>query len=118
LLALLQGRQRPTALFCSNDQLALTVLRDLHLLGFQVPQDISVVGFDGVEMGNLISPSLTTMVQPTVDIGRLAVEYLLELIAGETSSIPALLPHTLRIGGTAQRYVSQVSNSNPKRKLQ
>ena len=118
LLALLQGQQRPTALFCSNDQLALTVLRDLHLLGFQVPEDISVVGFDGVEMGNLMTPTLTTMVQPTFDIGRLAVEYLLELIAGETNNIPALLPHTLRIGGTAQRYVSQVSNSNSKRKLQ
>lgn len=118
LQALLQGRQRPTALFCSNDQLALTVIRDLHLLGLQVPEDVSVVGFDGVQMGNLMTPALTTMVQPTADIGRIAVDWLLQIIAGERNSTPALLPHTLRPGGTAQRYVSQVSHSNLKRKLQ
>jgi len=118
LQTLMQGRQRPTALLCSNDQIALTVLRDLHLIGFHVPDDISVVGFDGVEMGNLMTPMLTTMVQPTANIGRIAVNYLLQVIAGERNSTPALLAHTLRMGATAQRYVSHVSLPNLKRKLQ
>jgi DNA-binding LacI/PurR family transcriptional regulator len=56
------------------------------------------------------------MMQPTADIGRIAVDYLLQIIAGERNTIAALLSHTLREGGTAQRYVSQVSPSNFKRK--
>jgi DNA-binding LacI/PurR family transcriptional regulator len=118
LRALLQGTHGPSALFCSNDQLAMTVIRDLRLLGLLVPEDVSVVGFDGVHVGQLMTPPLTTMVQPTADIGRIAVEHLLQLIAGERNRVPALLPHTLRAGGTAQRYVSQLSPSNLKRKLQ
>jgi DNA-binding LacI/PurR family transcriptional regulator len=114
---LLHAKERPTALFCSNDQLAMTVIRDLHLLGLRVPQDVSVVGFDGVQVGQWMTPVLTTMVQPTADIGRIAVDHLLQIIAGERHSAPAVLPHTLRAGGTAQRYVSQVSPFNLKRKL-
>lgn len=118
LQALLQAKHGPTALFCSNDQLAMTVIRDLYLLGLRVPEDVSVVGFDGVQVGQWMTPALTTMVQPTADIGRIAVDHLLQIIAGERNAIPALLPHTLREGGTAQRHVSQVSPSNLKRKLQ
>jgi DNA-binding LacI/PurR family transcriptional regulator len=118
LSALLQVNNRPTALFCSNDQLAMTVIRDLQLLGFRVPEDVSVVGFDGVHVGQWMTPELTTMAQPTAEIGRLAVEHLLKLITGGPTSGPALLPHTLRAGGTAQRYVSHISHSNLKRKLQ
>lgn len=118
LQSLLQKQFGPTALFCSNDQLAMTVIRDLHSLGLRVPEDVSVVGFDGVQVGEWMTPALTTMCQPTADIGRIAVNHLLQIIAGERPVSPALLPHTLRLGGTAQRYVSQVSPSNLKRKLQ
>lgn len=118
LQGLLQAQNRPTALFCSNDQLAMTVISDLHLLGLRVPQDVSVVGFDGVHVGQWMTPVLTTVVQPTADIGRIAVDHLLRLIAGERNCVSALLPHTLRAGGTAQRFVSQVSPSNFERKLQ
>jgi len=118
LLALLQSNNRPSAFFCSNDQLAMTVVRDLQLLGVRVPEDVSVVGFDGVQVGQWMNPALTTMTQPTADIGRIAVEHLLQLIAGGPKGVPALLPHTLRQGGTAERFVSQVSPSNLKRKLQ
>jgi DNA-binding LacI/PurR family transcriptional regulator len=106
LQALLHAKNRPTALFCSNDQLAMTVIRDLHLLGLQVPEDMSVAGFDGVQVGEWMSPALTTVVQPTADIGRIAVDHLFQIIAGERHSATAVLPHTLRMGGTAQRYVS------------
>ncbi len=63
-----------------------------------------------------MTPVLTTMMQSTADIGRIAVDHLLQIIAGERNTIAALLSHTLREGGTAQRYVSQVSPSNLKRK--
>lgn len=103
---LISRRDAPTALFCSNDQLAMTVIRDLRRLGRQVPDEISVVGFDGVHVGELMSPVLTTVVQPNADIGRTAVELLLQILGGEVCLGPAILHHTLRMGGTAQRCVS------------
>jgi DNA-binding LacI/PurR family transcriptional regulator len=108
---LLGRRQAPSALFCSNDQLAMTVIRDLRRLGRQVPEEISVVGFDGVHVGELMSPVLTTVVQPNADIGRTAVELLLQILGGEVCLGPAILHHTLRVGGTAQRCVSRVSTA-------
>jgi DNA-binding LacI/PurR family transcriptional regulator len=93
----------PTALFCSNDQLAMTVMRDLRSLGVRIPEDISLAGFDGVRVGEWMSPVLTTVVQPTAEIGRTAVNLLLQLVAGERYLGPALLHHTLRLGGTSAR---------------
>lgn len=103
---LLARRDAPTALFCSNDQLAMTVIRDLRRMGLRVPEDVSVAGFDGVRVGEWMSPVLTTVVQPNADIGRTAVEILLQILAGEVCMGPATLHHTLRLGGTAQRRVS------------
>jgi DNA-binding LacI/PurR family transcriptional regulator len=98
---LLSRRHPPTALFCSNDQLAMTVMRDLRSLGVRIPEDISLAGFDGVRVGDWMTPALTTVVQPTAEIGRTAVELLLQLMAGERYLGPALLHHTLRLGGTS-----------------
>jgi len=100
---LLNRRHPPTALFCSNDQLAMTVMRDLRSLGVRIPEDISLAGFDGVQVGEWMTPALTTVVQPTTEIGRTAVDLLLQLMAGERYLGPALLHHTLRLGGTSAR---------------
>src|SRR3546814_19011148 len=50
---------RPSALFCSNDLLATAVIVGLRQLGYSVPEDISVAGFDGIRYGTVMSPSLT-----------------------------------------------------------
>jgi DNA-binding LacI/PurR family transcriptional regulator len=118
LLALLQGKHGATALLCSNDQLAMAVRHDRHVLRLLVPEDFSVASFDGAQVRKWMTPVLTAKVNLTADIGRMAVDHLLEIIADERNSIPALLPHTLREGSTAQRHVFQVSLSNLKRKLQ
>lgn len=97
----LARRPRPTAFFCSNDYLALTVIRDLTALGHAVPRDVSVAGFDGIRIGELTVPALTTVLQPAEAIGRTAVELLLARIAGATRAASALLPHELRAGGSA-----------------
>jgi len=94
----LNARPRPTAFFCSNDLLALTVIRDLRALGRRVPEDISVAGFDGIRVGELTAPSLTTVVQPAEDIGRAAVELLLRRIGGADSAGAQLSEYTLRRG--------------------
>jgi LacI family transcriptional regulator, repressor for deo operon, udp, cdd, tsx, nupC, and nupG len=76
LADVLRERERPTALVCSNDLLAIRALRAAHVAGLQVPRELSVVGFDGIALGCDITPVLTTVVQPNRDIGRHAVELL------------------------------------------
>lgn len=100
LVDALARRPRPTALFCSNDHLAMLALRDLLSMGMRVPEDISVIGFDGTQFSALTHPMLTTVVQPSEEIGRTATALLLAMLDGEQSPSSAILHHTLRIGGT------------------
>lgn len=93
-------RGRPTALFCSSDQLAMRVICDLAALGYRVPEDVSVAGFDGVALGALLTPALTTVVQPTPHIAATALDLLLGVLGGAASPASALLHHSLRLGGT------------------
>jgi len=94
----LTRRQRPTALFCSSDQLAMRVMRDLARLGRRVPDHVSVAGFDGVLLGALTAPTLATVVQPSQQIAAAAVDLLLGILAGDRYRTPAVLHHTLRVG--------------------
>ena len=68
----------PDAVVCSTDQQALAVIDALTAAGKQVPQDIAVTGFDGIVAGRLSTPTLTTVRQPMQELGRAAVELLLE----------------------------------------
>jgi LacI family transcriptional regulator len=76
------GRPLPmTALIFANDALALGFLRVAHERGVRVPDDISVAGFDGLPLGTISWPSLTTVAQPIRDMGRVACRRLFEAIA-------------------------------------
>lgn len=79
--AILSRANRPTALVCANDNLALAVYRAAGALGLAIPRDLSVTGFDDIDLAPLLSPPLTTVVVPSVQIGRLAVRLLLSRIA-------------------------------------
>jgi len=107
---LMSRRERPSALFCSSDQLAMMVMRDLVRLGLAVPRDVSVAGFDGVQLGTLTSPMLSTVVQPSPQIAATAVDLLLGLIGGQRFLAPALLHHTLRLG---ESTAAPATASNP-----
>ena len=69
--------QRPTALFASSDQQAIGCLRAARDLGIAIPTELSVVGFDGIPLSNLIAPRLTTVVQPMRQIADAAISSLL-----------------------------------------
>jgi LacI family transcriptional regulator len=69
-----------TAVVCANDALALGFLRVAHERAVRVPQDISVVGFDGLPLGALTWPSLTTVAQPIREMGRVAIRRLFDAI--------------------------------------
>ncbi|MBS0507348.1 MAG: LacI family DNA-binding transcriptional regulator [Proteobacteria bacterium] len=76
----LRAAPRPTALFCSNDLLAIRSIRAARLTGLAVPQDLAVVGFDGITIAQDLTPSLCTIAQPNHDIGRHGVELLVQAI--------------------------------------
>jgi LacI family transcriptional regulator len=69
--------ERPTAIFASSDQQAIGCLRAANDLGIPIPAGLSVVGFDGIPLSNLITPRLTTVVQPIPQIADAAVSSLL-----------------------------------------
>lgn len=79
--------QRPSALFCGSDKIALGVLQAARELGVSVPKELSVIGFDDVRDAVSAEPSLTTVRQPIVDIGKRAAEILIAQIKdnGEAS---------------------------------
>ena len=78
---LLLGPAPPTAIFAANDLMAFGVLRAAAELGRRVPGDLAVVGFDDIELASYTTPPLTTITQSASDVGRAAVEILLERLA-------------------------------------
>ncbi|WP_327665591.1 LacI family DNA-binding transcriptional regulator [Streptomyces sp. NBC_00498] len=72
--------ERPTAVFCANDLLALGVLQSLYAAGVRVPDDIAIVGYDDIEFAAAAAVPLTSVRQPAVHMGALAADLLLEEI--------------------------------------
>jgi LacI family repressor for deo operon, udp, cdd, tsx, nupC, and nupG len=96
--ALLARPDRPTAIFCANDESAFGVIHELRRSGLDVPRDVSVVGFDDIYLSQAIYPPLTTVSQPRAEIGRMAMTVLLDLIAGgEPPKTPVMMPTTLML---------------------
>lgn len=75
---LLELDDQPTAVFVAGDQMAIGVIEAIHEHGLHVPNDISVIGYDDIEMIQYITPKLTTIRQDTDEIGEAAAELLLE----------------------------------------
>jgi DNA-binding LacI/PurR family transcriptional regulator len=106
VVAYLQAPRRPTALVCSNDLLALRCLRAAQLAGLRVPQDISIVGFDGIALGLDTMPMLSTIVQPHHESGHLGVQWLVKAIERRERPTPlesVMLAHHFRAGESCGR---------------
>jgi DNA-binding LacI/PurR family transcriptional regulator len=84
-----------TAIFCAADNLALGVMGALDRAGIRMPQDVSIVGFDGVAIGEFTSPALTTVSVPLEHMGPAALHLLEQRIIKASSSPPA---HRLELG--------------------
>ncbi len=74
---------RPTAVFCDSDEIACGFMGAVMRAGMTVPGDVSVVGFDDIEIGEHIHPALTTVHQPRRRIGTTVAEMMLQLIDGD-----------------------------------
>jgi DNA-binding LacI/PurR family transcriptional regulator len=81
-LEILRLSNPPTAILVCNNRMTLGLMRALRDLGLKCPQDVSVVGFDDFDWSDLFSPRLTTIVQPSYEMGKRATEMLLRVIQG------------------------------------
>ena len=75
---LLELEQRPTAIFCSNDDMAAAAMAMGHGMGIRIPDELTVVGFDDTPMATTLWPELTTIRQPVTAMGKAAVALMLE----------------------------------------
>ncbi|MFC3120604.1 LacI family DNA-binding transcriptional regulator [Agaribacter flavus] len=95
---LLALADRPTAVYCFSDEIAIGAIKAIKNHGLRIPEDISIVGFDNVDICEYMDPSLTTVDQPAVDMGRRAMQILFQLINGEPiQSITEYKPYTLLV---------------------
>lgn len=96
---------RPTAVFCAADTVAFGLIAGLHAGGLRVPEDISVIGFDDIDMSEYYVPALTTIRQDRVRLGRTAAAQLLQQVTGSPKTkLNHLLPVELVIrSSTAAR---------------
>ncbi|RTZ41694.1 LacI family DNA-binding transcriptional regulator [Candidimonas sp. SYP-B2681] len=99
--AVLQAGNRPTALVCSNDLIAIRAIRAAKLCGLRVPDDISISGFDGIQLGADMTPALSTVAQPNAEMGQRSVALLVQGLEQENPPAAAssiTLPYTLHWG--------------------
>ncbi len=80
---ILERPDRPTAIFFSTDLFMPQAYRAIRGLGLRIPEDVSVVGFDGDPLCRLLSPTLATVRQPAREMGKVAMEMLLALMEGD-----------------------------------
>ena len=94
---LLNQPNRPTAIFCANDEMAIGCLHEIQNEGLHVPGDISVMGFDDIRYAETTNPPLTTIAQPTEEIGERVAYRMLKAIetANGVPDEPEIVPHKL-----------------------
>ncbi|APC39771.1 LacI family DNA-binding transcriptional regulator [Clostridium estertheticum] len=81
---LLSLSEIPTAVFCSNDEMAIGAMKATVEAGLNVPNDISIMGFDGMQLGDYLTPALTTVRRPIIEISKIGAEKLLSIIENNT----------------------------------
>jgi LacI family repressor for deo operon, udp, cdd, tsx, nupC, and nupG len=93
---LLVGTKPPTAIFCFNDEMAIGVVHAARQHGMQVPDDLSVIGFDDIRFAQYVDPPLTTIRQPMRELGEATVRLLLNILRGNVKeAVSVTLPHAL-----------------------
>ncbi|MCG7387184.1 MULTISPECIES: HTH-type transcriptional repressor PurR [Pantoea] len=90
---ILQQKQRPTAIFCGGDIMAMGAICAADEMGLRVPQDISVIGYDNVRNARYFTPALTTVHQPKAQLGEKALEMLLDRITSKREESQTIEVH-------------------------
>ncbi|QFU77337.1 LacI family transcriptional regulator [Halioglobus maricola] len=102
--SLLMLRDRPTAIFCGSDEIAIGCMYKMREMGFTVPDDISVIGVDDIRFGKYFEPPLTTVAQPASELGETCAKLLMHLLKDkELPQNEYVLPHKLVVRGSTRR---------------
>lgn len=98
-------KQKPSAIFCASDPLAMKIINVLYSLNTKVPDDISVIGFAGVKYTAFSSPALTTVKQPFIEMGQRASEILLSEIKEKSIKQEVKIPVELIIRDSCKKIL-------------
>lgn len=93
-MALIDLPDRPTAIFACNDLMAIGAMAAARTLHLAVPGDVSIVGYDDIDLAAYVNPPLTTIAQPKYELGRVAGQLLLERTANRTLPPRRVLLHS------------------------
>lgn len=104
--AMLERDPRPTAIMCDDDLLAAGVYKAARSMGLEIPGDLSVVGFDDIELARMLEPELTTVAIPAERIGEATVDAMLALLEGGRPAT-STLSLTLRVRGSSAAPASR-----------
>ncbi len=85
----------PTAVFCSNDYLAIGAMKGARELGASIPHDLSIIGFDDIPIASYVSPGLTTIRQPAYEMGKIGAQILFDQIKKGSGSVHKMLDFEL-----------------------
>lgn len=99
---ILADKERPEAIYCGNDILALGVLSELLEMKLDIPDYMAVVGHDGLEMCRMLYPRVTTVVQPRYELGVMGADMLIDRISGKKTLEHKILESSLFIGDTTR----------------
>lgn len=103
-------KDRPTAVFCTNDEIAIGTFMQLDNMGIRCPKDVSLMGFDGLDMGRYLVPKLTSMALPIYEIAQEAAKALLGALEGKREMGELrIFEATLFKGGTCGRPPSRTA---------
>ena len=94
---LMKIEDRPTVVMCGNDVLAVGALRRAQDIGLNVPHDLSVTGFDDIELSRIVAPSITTVHVPHREMGRRAAIELVKMVENVSDGVSTELKSTLQI---------------------
>jgi len=101
--ALLEIENPPTAIFASNDVMAMGAMDAVRSRGLRVPEDISIVGFDDIPQAELVRPALTTVRQPLEQMGRVSTQMLLDRLNNPEKKVNRIeLPTELIVRSSTQ----------------
>lgn len=103
---MLSQSERPTAIFCISDMIALGALGAANELGINVPKDVSIIGFDDVEYATMFHPLLTTVSQPCYSLGKVAADLMLKRLNGKRNIQRIILDHKLILRESSTAVVS------------
>jgi LacI family transcriptional regulator len=113
---IIHEQQLPTAVFASNDLIAIGAMQELLQMGVRIPDDVSMVGYDDIAMAAHVVPPLTTVAQPIEEMGKLAVQCLLQgrqvgkhATSNEESASEMILEPHLMIRSSVRNTRTQVS---------